>query len=83
MSNVPRIGLNLGLWKTQGAQQFSSNVLMNPGFEPLLDRAIVIVKETASGGFSDNDPTLARPDNFWNGATFQVRTGISAGQGGT
>lgn len=56
---------------------------MNPGFEPIIDRAIVIVQNTNSTGFSDNNAVLARPDGFWNGATFQVRTGASAGISGT
>ena len=83
IKNVARIGLNLGMWKSHAAEQFSANVIVNPGFEPLIDRAIVIVKGSNAGGFSDNDPALARAEDFWAGATFQVRTGISAGQSGT
>ncbi|HEY1851272.1 MAG TPA: hypothetical protein VGG60_09635 [Candidatus Binataceae bacterium] len=77
--DVPRIGMNLGSWTYYGAEQFSSNVLMNPGFEPTIDRAIVVVHDGNSNGFSDDSSWLGRPDNFWNGGTFQVRTGRSAG----
>ncbi len=80
---VPRIGVDLGSWTYYGAEQFSSNVVMNPGFEPTIDRAIVIVHDTSAAGFSDDSSWLGRPDNFWNGATFQVRTGQSAGYFGT
>jgi hypothetical protein len=81
--NVRRIGVDLGSWTYYGAEQFSSNVLMNPGFEPNIDRAIVIVHDTSAAGFSDDSSWLGRPNNFWNGATFQVRTGQSAGYFGT
>jgi hypothetical protein len=80
---VHRIGMDLGSWTYYGAEQFSSNVLMNPGFEPTIDRAIVIVDDTSTAGFSDDSWWLGRPNNFWNGATFQVRTGQSAGAFGT
>lgn len=80
---VPRIGIDLGSWTYYGAEQFSSNILMNPGFEPTIDRAIVIVHDSSAAGFSDDSSWLGRPDNFWNGATFQVRTGQSAGAFGS
>ncbi len=81
--NVPRIGLNLGSWTYYGAEQFSSNVLMNPGFEPTIDRAIVVVHDANLRGFSDDSSWLGRRDNFWIGGTFQVRTGRSAGISGS
>jgi hypothetical protein len=81
--NVRRIGVDLGSWTYYGAEQFSANVLMNPGFEPNIDRAIVIVHDTSAAGFSDDSSWLGRPNNFWSGATFQVRTGHAAGYFGT
>jgi hypothetical protein len=71
------------VWDSYGAEQLSSNILTNPGFEPVIDRAVVIVTDSDTTGFSDNDASLARPDGFWSGATFEVRTGASAGLGGT
>jgi hypothetical protein len=76
---VRRLGINLGSWTTWGAEQLSSNVLKNPGFEGLIDRALVIVAYSAPGEFSDDTKWLARPDGFWAGATFEVLTGPSAG----
>jgi len=55
---------------------------MNPGFEPTIDRAIVIVNKRLPTGFSDNEAWLGRPDHFWRGATFQVLTGASVGRNG-
>jgi hypothetical protein len=83
LKNIARIGVNLGTWTTYGSEQYSSNIVMNPGFEPLIDRAIVIVQDSDSSGFSDNAAWLARADGFWNKATFQVLTGKSAGTAGT
>lgn len=83
MAGIPRIGLNLGSWSEFGAEQVSSNIAMNPGFEPLIDRAVVTVQDSYSTGFSDDLASMARPDGFWNGATFEVRTGASAGTDGT
>jgi hypothetical protein len=56
---------------------------MNPGFEPTIDRAIVIVSSSTSAGFEDNASWLSRTDDFWDGGSFQVLTGQSAGTSGT
>jgi len=83
ITKIPRIGINLSYWTFWGAEQFSSNVIMNPGFEPTIDRAIVVVNSSSSSGFEDNASWLGRTNNFWTGATFQVLTGASAGATGT
>lgn len=79
---IARIGVNLENWTNYGAEQFSSNVIMNPGFEPTVDRAIVIVKTADASGFEDNADWLARPDGFWDGGSFEVLSGAAAGQSG-
>ncbi|HEX5229001.1 MAG TPA: hypothetical protein VFW44_14885 [Bryobacteraceae bacterium] len=81
-SEVRRFGINLGSWTTWGAEQLPSNVLKNPGFEGLIDRALVIVAYSAPGEFSDDTKWLARPDGFWAGATFEVLTGRTVGTKG-
>ena len=83
IAGTRRIGVNLGTWTSWGAEQLSANVLKNPGFEGLIDRAIVIVKYADHRGFSDNTDWLGRPDGFWAGARYEVRTGPSTGQAGT
>jgi len=81
--DVPRIGVNLGTWHMWGAEQLGANVLHNPGFEGVIDRAIVIVRTVLVDGFTDDDTRVARPAGFWRGAAFEVRTGASAGARGT
>ncbi len=83
VADVRRVGVNLGTWHAWGAEQLGQNVLQNPGFEGLIDRAIVIVRSASATGFTDDTPALGRPDGFWRGARFDVRTGGSAGQQGS
>ena len=80
--DTPRIGLNLGQWTTWGAEQLSRNVLKNPGFEGVIDRALVRASDVHRHGFSDDESWLARADGFWAGAGFEVLTGTAAGQSG-
>jgi hypothetical protein len=55
---------------------------MNPGFETTIDRAIVIVSQADGRGFEDDQSSLARPDGFWRGARYDVRSGADAGRRG-
>ncbi len=78
-----RIGVNLSYWTTYGASQYMRNVLMNPGFEAAqIDRVTVIVQQTDNTSFSDGQ-NLGMPDDYWVGATFDVRSGQSVGAKGT
>jgi len=77
--NVPRLGINLGEWVSWGASQYPVNVLKNPGFEGIIDRAIVIVKAANEHSFLDDQTWTKRPDGFWAGAEFEVRSGRQAG----
>lgn len=77
-----RVGVNLGTWTSWGAEQLSSNVLKNPGFEPTIDRAIVIVRSADPQSFTDDTDWLARPQSFWKGGTYSIRTGSLAGRQG-
>ena len=81
-NNVPRIGINLGEQTAWGASQFFFNVLPNSGFEGTIDRALVVVKSSDARSFLDDNTWLARPDGFWAGAAFDVRTGAYAGTQG-
>jgi hypothetical protein len=82
VSSPKRLGVNLGSWTAWGAEQLSSNVLKNPGFEGLVDRAIVIVRRADQQRFADDTNWLGREDGFWAGAHYDVRTGTSAGRQG-
>lgn len=77
-TDVPRLGINLGESVAWGASQFTANILNNPGFEGIIDRAIVIVKSADTHGFLDDTDWLARPNGFWAGAKFDVRSGSQA-----
>lgn len=80
--NVPRIGLNLGERSVFGGAQLIRNILANPGFEGVVDRTVVIVAHAAEQGFDDDMSWSGRPDGFWAGARFDVRSGNSAGKTG-
>jgi hypothetical protein len=82
VNGVSRFGINLGGWSFWGADQLSSNILKNPGFEGLLDSAIVIPVHIGYGSFDDSPAWLGRPDGFWEGAHYSIRTGGNAGKEG-
>jgi Glycosyl transferases group 1 len=80
--DVPRFGVNLGFRTSWGAEQLMANVVMNPGFEGIVDRCLVTVMPLDRYRFLERSPQLARDDQFWAGATFEVRTGSAAGYTG-
>ena len=82
LTNIPRMGLNLGGTSYWGADQLTANVLKNPGFEAPFDRTLVVVKEVIGADIVDDSPWLGRADGFWDGGRFDVRTGKAAGLGG-
>ncbi len=81
--DVPHIGINLGSRTNWGAEQFMANALSNPGFEPTIDGALVVVKQASGVEFTDDTTWLKRPDHFWANATFSIRTGKLAGAEGS
>src|SRR6185312_540164 len=82
VAGVKRFGVNLGFRTSWGAEQLMSNVIMNPGFEGIVDRCLVAAAPLDSHRFLDQASWLARADDFWTGATFEVLTGKSAGATG-
>lgn len=82
LKDVKRVGINLGKWTPWGAAQYMSNVLFNPGFEGGVSRSVVTVEGIKEDTlFQIQAPNLYL-NHFWDGATFEVLTGISAGQKG-
>lgn len=79
---MPRYGLNLGGSGQWGAEQLRSNILNNPGFEPVLDRTIFVVGKTSFHHLTDDNNWLAREDGFWNLSTYHVLTGAFQGENG-
>lgn len=76
--NIPRLGINLGQWSYWGAEQLSRNILMNPGFEGVIDRSLATVTSPGSISFSDDQRWLGRDDGFWAQAQYRVLTGTAA-----
>ena len=83
VANVEPIGMNLGHSTYWGAEQLSRNVLQNPGFEGIVDRALVRVAHADHDRFSDDQTWLAREDGFWSGATYEILTGAASGAHGS
>ncbi|MFA6916305.1 MAG: hypothetical protein WC222_07895 [Parachlamydiales bacterium] len=77
-----RVGINLGYWSTSGSGHFMRNILKNPGFEGYIDRRIVFVSQSNAQSFSDHSG-WGLPDNYWNGAKFEIRSGDHIGTRGT
>lgn len=77
-----RIGMNVASWTTWGAEQYMRNIIQNPGFEGLIDRWVVFSSGSDGTSFSDQ-PGWGMPDNYWNGASYEVRSGNTIGAKGT
>jgi hypothetical protein len=83
ITDIPRIGVNLGTWTYYGAEQYRQNVLMNPGFEPTYEGRILEVTNPTGSTFEDDVNWIGEgPANWYNGATFSVRSGVSTGATG-
>jgi len=80
IKSIPRIGVNLGGWTFYGAEQYRQNVLMNPGFEPTIEGRILEVANPTATSFQDDANYVGKgPVDWYKGATFSVRSGVSAG----
>ncbi len=79
VSGVKAFGINLGYRSSWGAEQLMSNVVMNPGFEGIVDRCLVAALPVDRYRFLDRSKWNGRSDEFWAGAEYQVRTGRAAG----
>jgi hypothetical protein len=79
VSGVEPFGINLGFRSSWGAEQLMSNVVMNPGFEGIVDRCLVAALPVDRYRFLDKAKWNGRADEFWAGAEYQVRTGRAAG----
>lgn len=80
--NLTRLGMNMSFRSPYAAEQYIKNVLMNPGFEGVVERIAVIVNNPDNQGFSDNQKGLGQPDGFWTGCDYEVRSGQHAGYRG-
>jgi hypothetical protein len=79
--NSLRIGVNLGSASWWGENQYFQNIIPQPGFEGAVDRTLIIVGKYDDKGFYDeHGPSY--PEGYWNGATYDIRSGNSAGKSG-
>ena len=73
----------LGGWDYWGAEQYRQNILTNAGFEPIIEGRILEVASPTSTTFEDDVNWIGKgPSNWYKGATFSVRSGVSAGATG-
>lgn len=85
-AKVRAMGLNLGGEASYGNGQLTANLIQigNPSFAP---QTYQFVSVCAGGGtdrtWHDEVPSSPHPANFWAGATYQVISGVDAGQRGT
>ncbi|HEU4414452.1 MAG TPA: hypothetical protein VFT65_06675 [Candidatus Angelobacter sp.] len=78
--DVQHIGVNLGGWSSWGAEQLGSNIIQNPGFEGVIDRALATVKSIQGARYVLGQDATWRPEGFWRNAELNFRTGQSAGK---
>lgn len=79
MTNVNRIGVNLGNQGQFGESDFTQNMLDNPGFEFGQECWGFVVGATHSSSQFTTTNDIGEASGFWNGGTASVRTGLSAG----
>jgi hypothetical protein len=72
ITNVQRAGIDLGEETYYGPSWFRSNVLENPGFEPVESGRAIDVADPTSSSFCETSNDYAFPPRFYNGATFEV-----------
>jgi hypothetical protein len=82
VGELPRIGVNLGGRTVWGAEQLMANVLRNPGFESVLDGALIVAADVQGAGVLDDSRWTARPPGFWAGASYEVLSGPATGRRG-
>jgi len=82
VGELPRIGVNLGGRTVWGAEQLMANVLRNPGFESVLDGALIVAADVQGRSVLDDSRWTARPAGFWAGASYEVLSGPAAGRRG-
>ncbi len=79
VTNVHRVGVNMGNQGQYGESDFMQNMLDNPGFELGQECWAWIVGTTHSSSEYTTTHDNGEATNFWNGAAASVRAGVSAG----
>jgi hypothetical protein len=82
ITNVQRAGINLGQETNYGPSWYRSNVLENPGFEPVESGRVIDVTTPTSHSFCETSNSYLFPPNFYKGATFEVVYSANASEVG-
>jgi hypothetical protein len=83
LSNVTRLGINLGEQTYYDSGQMTKNLLYrNPGFEGMEYRSILHCLAGGAGTCIDARHTFQWPAGFWDGAQYEVLDGSASGQRG-
>ncbi len=93
VSDVKRIGINVGSRSRWGAGQFLKNLIENPGFEAGVYGSVVHVATGSSGNriiqdfwdttWNNDSFNIGQPVGFWDGADYEIVYGPAAGRAGT
>ena len=84
VAKVKRFGINMTGQPYWGPEQVLRNLVsLNPGFEGWQFRSVVDVAASGAGWFSTSPPASGWPENFWDGASFEVIHGAALGKTGT
>ncbi len=84
LSNVTRLGINLGEQTYYDSGQMTKNLLYrNPGFEGMEYRSILHCLVGGAGTCIDSRHVFQWPAGFWDSARYEVLDGSASGQRGT
>jgi hypothetical protein len=83
-ASVSRLGVNLSDQTYWDSGQMMKNLtFQNPGFEGLKYRVIFHCASATANTCTDDNQFNAQPTGYWNGASYRIMTGNSAGITGT
>jgi len=93
MESPRRLGINAGGHSRWGAAQILGNPIENPGFEPGLYGTVFHAATGASGtrvpidlwdtAWNNDEYGIGMPEDFWDGAEWEIVYGPAAGRSGT
>ena len=79
---VRPIGIDLSGEASFGSKALQSNILANPGFEPVVNERVIDVTDASSSSFCETNSGQLFPADFYAGASFEVvDSSVSAGIG--
>lgn len=82
--SVKRLGMNMGQPNYYDSDQMMKNLIfINPGFEGEIYRSTIRCATGTATSCTDENQYTSWPAGFWNGATYQIFWGTSAGRSGT